>query len=457
MRIVCTIVGLISFALVFSAKFESSNSNNFFNVSIAQEKEKRKKPRTVKVQAMKKPTFERLTAAQEAIELKDYITADQKLREGLADEKTNEYEKASIWMTFAYLYAEQENYNGAIQSFRNAVNLSDPDRGIGLPRGQVLSTKYNLGQLYMVVERYRDAISILEEWRAQVENVNGNGLILLGNAYFQIERYRTTIPLVIEAIDLQTRLIANYIPPENPDETETTGSKPKHREPWYQLLLASYLELEDYNNGADLLEVIVNLFPNKKNYFMQLAALYGELGKDEQSFAVLVMADKQGFLTEEKELVRLARMYMFHETPIKGAEIMNRGFNAKSVKRTPEHLEVLANAYFNSREFDKAIPPLREAARKSDKGQLSYRLGQAYLQSEKWSDAEKALKASLKKKGLKDKDKGMIWMLTGISQLERERYKAAKNSMFRAIKFKNTKKDAEKWIRFLDQKIATSG
>ena len=48
-------------------------------------------------------------------------------------------------------------------------------------------------------------------------------------------------------------------------------------------------------------------------------------------------------------------------------------------------------------------------------------------------------------------------MLTGISQLERERFKAAKDSMFRAIKYKNTKKDAEKWIRFLDQKIATSG
>jgi tetratricopeptide (TPR) repeat protein len=456
MRIISTIVGLISFTLVLNAKVENIFTGDLTSVAHAQKKEARKKPRTVKVQAMKKPTFERLTAAQEAIELKDYITADKRLREGLADEKTNEYEKASIWMTIAYLYAEQENYNGSIQSFQNAVNLSDPDQGLGLPRGQVLSTKYNLGQLYMVVERYRDAISMLEEWKSEVETVNSNGLILLANAYFQIERYRTTIPLVIQAIDMQTKTIAAYIPPEDPEEL-ANSRKPTHREPWYQLLLASYLELEDYKNGADLLEIIVKLFPNKKNYFMQLAALYGELGKDQQSFAVLVMADKQGFITEESELVRLARMYMFHETPIKGAEIMLRGFNSKSVKRSPEHLEILANAYFNSREFDKAIPPLKEAARKSDKGQLSYRLGQAYLQSEKWADAEKALSASLKKKGIKTNDKGMIWMLTGISQLERERYKAAKNSMFKAIKFKNTKKDAEKWIRFLDQKISTSG
>ena len=85
---------------------------------------------------------------------------------------------------------------------------------------------------------------------------------------------------------------------------------------------------------------------------------------------MLVMADKQGFLTEESELVRMARMYMFQETPIKAAEIMNRGFTSKTIERDPENLEVLANAYFNSREFSKAIPPLKEAADRSDPGRL---------------------------------------------------------------------------------------
>ena len=55
------------------------------------------------------------------VELKDYATADIQLREALADEKTNEYERASVWMTYAYLYAEQENYNGAIEAFQNAI------------------------------------------------------------------------------------------------------------------------------------------------------------------------------------------------------------------------------------------------------------------------------------------------------------------------------------------------
>ena len=431
-----TIVILLSFfVFMLNIDFKSFSEFNYSSKNALAQEEKRKKPKTVKVQAMKKPTFERLTAAQEAIELKDYIKAETELRKGLEDQKTNEYEKASIWMTFAYLYAEQENYLASVQAFQNAINLSDPDRGIGLPLGQVLSTKYNIGQLYMVLERYRDAVQILEEWRREVETVNGNALVLLGNAYFQLEQYRTAIPLVIEAIDID----------------------PEPRESWYQLLLAGYLEIEDYVNGADLLEIMVDLFSTKKNYFMQLAALYGELGKDQDSFAVLVMADEQGFITEESELVRLARMYMYNETPYKATEIMRRGFKSGTVKRTPEHLEILANAYFNSREFNDAIPPLKEAANRSEKGQLSYRLGQAYLQSEKWSDAEKALSQSLKKKGLSDKDKGMIYMLTGITQLERERYTAARSSMVRATRYKNTKKDAQKWIDFLDQKIALAG
>ena len=349
-----TIVILLSFfVFMLNIDFKSFSEFNYSSKNALAQEEKRKKPKTVKVQAMKKPTFERLTAAQEAIELKDYIKAETELRKGLEDQKTNEYEKASIWMTFAYLYAEQENYLASVQAFQNAINLSDPDRGIGLPLGQVLSTKYNIGQLYMVLERYRDAVQILEEWRREVETVNGNALVLLGNAYFQLEQYRTAIPLVIEAIDID----------------------PEPRESWYQLLLAGYLEIEDYVNGADLLEIMVDLFSTKKNYFMQLSALYGELGKDQDSFAVLVMADEQGFITEESELVRLARMYMYNETPYKATEIMRRGFKSGTVKRTPEHLEILANAYFNSREFNDAIPPLKEAANRSEKGQLSYRLG----------------------------------------------------------------------------------
>ena len=428
--------GVVSFAVMFGASGVDTTVPTLTGSSaFAQEEEKPEKPKTVKVQAMKKPTFDRLTAAQEAIELKDYATADIQLREALADEDTNEYERASVWMTYAYLYAEQENYMGAIEAFQNAINLSNPMEGIGLPQGQVTSTKYNLGQLYMVVERYQDAINILEEWRREAESVNAAALVLLANAYFQVEQYRTAIPLVIEAIDME----------------------PEPREQWYQLLLAAYFELEDYVAGADLLEVMVDFFPTKKTYFLQLAALYGELGRDDESFAVLVMADKQGFLTEESELVRMARMYMFQETPIKAAEIMNRGFASQTIERTPDNLEVLANAYFNSREFSDAVPPLKEAADRSEEGKLSYRLGQAYLQDEKWDDAEKALRQGLDKKGLSDNDEGMIWMLIGISQLERERFTAARRSMQRSAQYRNTRSDAEKWIRFLNQKIATAG
>ncbi len=428
--------GVVSFAVMFGASGVDTTMPTFAgSKAYAQEDQKPEKPKTVKVQAMKKPTYDRLTAAQEAIELKDYATADIQLREALADEKTNEYERASVWMTYAYLYAEQENYNGAITAFVNAINLSNPMEGIGLPQGQVTSTKYNLGQLYMVVERYQDAINILEEWRREAETVNASALVLLANAYFQIEQFRTAIPLVIEAID----------------------KEPEPREQWYQLLLAAYFELEDYVAGADLLEIMVDLFSTKKTYFLQLAALYGELGRDNESFAVLVMADKQGFLTEESELVRMARMYMFQETPIKAAEIMNRGFTSKAIERDSENLEVLANAYFNSREFADAIPPLKEAADRSDEGKLSYRLGQAYLQDEKWADAEKALGQSLDKKGLSKNDEGMIWMLIGITQLERNRLTAARRSMQRSASYKNTKSDAEKWIRFLNQRIAVAG
>jgi len=390
------------------------------------------KPKTKRVQAMNKPAYEALTAAQAAIEIKDYLEADRVLREALAIRRINEYEQASVWQTYAYLYAEQENYLGAIDAFRRSIDVSDPEQGKGLPYAQVVQTMYNLGQLYMVIERFQDAVNMLERWRQVAESVTSPSLALIATAYFQLENYDRAIPLIIEAIDIS----------------------PNPREQWYQLLLAMYFEKEDYPRAGELLEVMVGLFPTVKTYWMQLAAIYGELEREKESFSVFVMAHKQGFFLEDREFVRLARLYMFHDNPIKGADVMKECFDKKICPRNSENLEVLANAQFNSREYEGAIGPLKEAALKSKKGKLSLRLGQAYLQSEEWKESEIAFEQALKKTGLTAVEKGELWMLLGIAELEQKKYQQAIGSMQQATTFKKTKDDATKWIRFIQQQVA---
>ena len=402
--------------------------------AVAQEDEGPRKPKTRKVQTLGKETYNVLNEAQglisgedaegKVVEI-DFVRARQVLDRAIARDDLNEYEQATIWQIYAYLFAEQEDYAGATRAYENAIRVSNPNEGLGLPAAAITQLKYNLGQLYMVQERYRDSIRILEEWRREAETVPAYGLILLSNAYFQVEEYRTAIPIVIQAIDME----------------------PEPKEQWYQLLLAAYLELEDYPKGGELLEVMVGLFPTVDTYFTQLAAIYGELNRDDEAFAMWQLAFKQGFLDQERELVRLARLLMFNDTPIEAAQVMEKGFADGVVERTDENLEILANAYFNSREYERAIPPLTEAANASDEGELSIRLGQAHLQAENWRLSESALEQGLRKGELKDP--GNAWMLLGIAEFNGGKISEAIGSFQQAVKFEDSKRNAERWLRFV--------
>jgi tetratricopeptide (TPR) repeat protein len=397
--------------------------------AVAQERQDPPKPKTQKVQAMTKPTFDALTAAQQQIETKQYPAALTTLQAIDANQKINEYERASIYQTFAYLYAEQEKYKEAIDYFKKSIDISKPNEGKGLPLAQVVSTMYNLGQLYMVVEQYQQAVQQLEAWRKVAENVNSQGLAMLATAYYQSENMDKALELIKEAI-------------------AKAGNEPK--EQWYQLQLAILLEKDRYPEAEKLLEMIIPKWPGNRTYWMQLAAVYNENNKDKESFAIFAAAYQLGFLTDEKDMVRLARLYMFHENPYQGAMVMEKAFKANGVQRNPENLEVVANAYFNAREYKKAIPWLKEAADKAANGTLEMRLCQAQLQLNAFKDAEEACKGAIEKKGLKDE--GAAWITLCIVQIEQKKWGTARESCVRARGFKDKANDADQWLKYIDQR-----
>lgn len=421
--------GLFSAAIALAVAAGPAATILMSSPAAAQEKVDPPKPKTQKVQAMSKPTFDALTAAQQQIETKQYPAALTTLQAIEANQKINEYERASVFQTFAYLYAEQEKYKEAIEYFKKSIDISKPDQGLGLPQAQVISTMYNLGQLYMVVEQYQQAVQQLEAWRKMAESVNSQGLAMLATAYYQVENFDKALELIREAI-------------------AKAGDAPK--EQWYQLQLAILLEKDRFPEAEKLLELMIPKFPNNRTYWMQLAAVYNELNKDKESFAIFAAAYQLGFLTDEKDLVRLARLYMFHENPFQGAMVMEKAFKANNMQRNPENLEVVANAYFNAREYKRAIPWLKEAADKSTNGTLEMRLCQAQLQLNAFKDAEDACRKAIDKKGVKDE--GATWITMCIAQIEQKKWGAARQSCTTAKGFKDKANDADQWLKYINQR-----
>ena len=89
-------------------------------------------------------------------------------------------------------------------------------------------------------------------------------------------------------------------------------------------------------------------------------------------------------LTSSKELSGIAQLYLYHDVPIKAAQIMQNGMDDESIEKTEKNLpEMLAQACMHSRiEWSKAIAPLTRAAEMSDKGKFYEQLAQSYLQDE---------------------------------------------------------------------------
>ena len=91
----------------------------------------------------------------------------------------------------------------------------------------------------------------------------------------QVEDYRKALSSLEKAISL----------------AEEEGYKPK--ENWYVIMAASIGELKteigekkSYFRQLDIYEILVNLYP-KKQYFLQLGGIYGQLGREKDYMITL--------------------------------------------------------------------------------------------------------------------------------------------------------------------------
>ncbi len=381
-------------------------------------KDKRKPNRkTRKAKVLSKKAFEALTAAQEAMELEDYATAAKFLDEILNAKRSSDYERALSLQTYAYIYSAREDYVQAARYFERTLATG------GLEEGQARSALYNLAQLYLAIGNIDLGIRKLEEWFVGAENPTPDAYVLLANAYAQKEAYKRAIPLVEKAVSI--------------------SDDPKER--WYQLLMALYYEEKQYPEVAGVLEIMVSKWPAQKRYWMQLSAVYASLDNDAGSLSIMELAYKQGYLTESKELVNLAQMYLYREVPIRAALVMQKGFGDEQIEETEDNWALYANSLIQSEEITEALEPLYEAAALSEEGDLYVRLAQAHFADEDWAKAIGALGKAFKKGKLDNPGRG--YLLLGVANYNLKRFKGAIKAFSNARKYAKTKKDASQWLR----------
>lgn len=350
----------------------------------------------------------------------------KEILEGINLRRAKPYGRARIHQTLGGLAVQEGDHEKALEHLQACVAEE------ALQPEEQLRSLFMVGQLQTMLDRYDDAIVTLEKWISQVESPAPASYYTLAVTYYQAERPADALAPAKKAVELA----------EEP------------REPWYRLLLSLYLERQEYEQALALLDDIILAYP-KKAYWSQMAAIYSQLDNMPRSLAVQQLAKMQGFITEDRDLTRIAQMFMVEGLPHRGAEVMKEGLENGSIEPTQQAFQTYSDTLLQSREWALAVDPLAKAAELSDDGALFVRLAQVNLQLGRWGDARAALNRAFDKGDLNDE--GQAHILYGIAAANDKNWDMAMSAFKRAERFDGTADTARKWQAYIEREKVRLG
>jgi len=374
---------------------------------------------------MSESTYADVQSAMEMLSKNKTAEAIEKLSK-MAD-KGSEYEKALVNYNLGIAYSSKNDYPNAAKAFAKSLSAN------GLPRTQREQVQYNLGQLYIVVGQFDDGIKTLQDYIANAcGQVTAEAHIFLANALSEKKRYQEAAPQI-----------------------ELALSKTKEpKEQWLQMKLAINYELKEFKACAEALVQLISKLPDKSDYWKQLSSVLYEMKDDAQSVAVLALADRQGFIQKPNEIKNLYNVYMMLEVPYKAGSLLQEAIDKNRLPASEEHLDLIANAWINAHESQRAENTLKKLAAMSEKGDYYYKLGAMYGDNEQWQPSKEMLEKAIQKGGIKRM--GDVWMRLAVAHYGLKDNPGAIAALQKAQTFDESSKQASEWLRALGSQAAST-
>jgi tetratricopeptide (TPR) repeat protein len=369
-------------------------------------------------------TAKALNAAIEALNMADYGGVQAALAP-LKPDKLSPYERSRLEQILLSAAAAQEKYDEARVHLQNAI-----DSG-GLNEQEISGLKYQNVQLYMSEGKWKEGAAALEEWFKTAPSPNSAAYYLLAAAYYEIEDYDRALPPAKKAVELMTA----------------------PQEGWIGMLLALYMQRESYKEAVPLLLRLIEIAPEKKVYWLQLSAVYGQLDEYAEALAIMQLAYGAKLLTEDAELRRLADLQLFNGVPYRCGQLLESAIEAKAVAVDAKLYDKLANCWIAAGELDKALPPLSRAAELASNGDSFVRLAEVHVQRADWAAAQSALERALAKGQLKDPADAHVLM--GLSLLNQHKLAEARPWFERAQLSEKHRQTAKSYLQLIDSQKKT--
>lgn len=342
-------------------------------------------------------------------------------------EAKKDYDKAYVARFIAVMYATKGDEKKAIDYL---VKATAPDILNEGDQGEALKL---LADLQMQTKEYKEALKNYHAWMDFTGKSDGNTWVKIGQAYSELKQ----LDKVIAPAD---KAIAAF------------GDK-QNQNP-YVLKIQSYYERKKYPEAIDVLETVLQVFPENKTWWTQLGMFYLLVEDYKKGLAVLDLAYKQGFLEKESQIKTLASLYASNEIPHKAALLLEKHIDSGLVKRDDSNLANLANAWHAAMHIGKAAQYYGELAKMTNDAKYYRKQGMLLKQDEQFKKAVVALNKSLE---LDAKNPGRVHMSLAESYFYLESYKKAYASIKKAMKDPKTKRAARGWVGFIKDTAERKG
>lgn len=361
-----------------------------------------------------------LDAENELLGNKNPQAALAKLNQLRSMPELNCYERGAMLRLSAAIKIETGNRAGAIADLEEAIRVG------AITGADVQQTYYNMGQLMLQDNNIPRAKEYMLRWINSGARPTRDQNWQMAIIFQKLDDYRGALPYAERVLQMDGANASDQVIDFLIFLYDRTGNKVKK---------------------AQLLERKLAKNPRDKRTWEAIAGEFFQGGDERKAFEVQKAMYHAGLLTTEDELKRIVNFYNRFNAPFEAAKVLEKEINAGRISKTLENMELLANLYQVSREYDKAIPVIRQATQLARDGKMDERLGRSYFELQQYQNAIDALTAALNKGGLKEP--GYAWVLIGQSRYELENRAEAREAFRKATDFRDGRRAGNGWLNFM--------
>lgn len=338
----------------------------------------------------------------------------------------NAYERANLFYFRGFIEDARGQRDAAARAYLQV--LKQP----GLPAIMEANTRYSLAQLQIALGQWAQAAAMLRAWFAITEDPLPEAHVLLARALHGQALHREAL-LELDAAFAEAR-------------RRHLGAQ----EGWFLLMRASAWAAGDRARTAAALEALAGQWP-RKEYFLQLAAVYAELGEPDKRVAAMEAPWLAGWLVDETDLLGLASVYLETGLPARAAALLDAELRAGRIATNPANLTLLATAWESAQSPARAITTLENAARLGNDAALWLRVATLQLANEQPAAAVGSARSAL---ALNAGNPEGVRILLGRALYAAGQLQEAREAFELAGKEPGSAAVAAKWLKFLEGEIA---